>query len=177
MPEVTRTPVRAIAARIVRVRRRVTDAGQEGLMNSCVSCRSRIFIWCAMVSIEIVRLGKAIDQRIRVECERKSHCHLLLVDRMGRHGSARRRWSVESRHHASRLLRGDRRTERKRPFLFGVHVQSVLGPPRQRSSWPSRPTHAPSDSGPPLRRNSVRNWRPRPASELAESITWRCSAP
>lgn len=51
MPEVIRTPVRVIAARISRVSRRVVAAGHDGLMNSCVNCTSRIFMSCAMVSI------------------------------------------------------------------------------------------------------------------------------
>ena len=37
-----RTPVRVSAARILRDMARMTDVGQEGLMNSCVSWRSRM---------------------------------------------------------------------------------------------------------------------------------------
>src|SRR5690606_25759782 len=51
MPEVTRTPVRQSAADIWRVSRRTTGAGQLGLMNSCVSCRSRMRKSRATVSI------------------------------------------------------------------------------------------------------------------------------
>jgi hypothetical protein len=51
MPEVTRTPVRRIAAFIRCVNERISGAGQEGLMNSWVSCRSRIRICRATVSI------------------------------------------------------------------------------------------------------------------------------
>ncbi len=51
MPLVTRTPVRAIAADISRVSRRITAAGQLGLTNSCVSCRSRSLRSRATVSM------------------------------------------------------------------------------------------------------------------------------
>src|SRR3954468_3086749 len=51
MPEVTRTPVRRKAALMRWVRARISGAGHDGLMNSWVSCRSRIRSRLATVSI------------------------------------------------------------------------------------------------------------------------------
>src|ERR1700712_5635824 len=121
MPDVIRTPVRAIAARIWRVRRRVVAAGHDGLMNSCVSCTSRIFILCAMASMRSSGSAKRFTSGLvlsaRVKAIFVSSCLVLYADR-SRSGSGG--LSVET---------VEPRTERCR--LVSTHMQSVLGAPCQ----------------------------------------------
>ena len=95
MPEVTRTPVRASAALICRVRRRI-DRRRPARIDEFVGELQVADPQVARDRIDqVVRVGEAVDQRIGVERESERHRVCILCFGIAVQAASAKCWAVE----------------------------------------------------------------------------------